>query len=90
MEVVSPQTESLGAVGKEVLQEFTNLIALVDQEYQPNVSNEMQRFDLWASSLGLYHTGHSSLDYRFRDSPPLFQYALGLLNDLLETLSIGK
>ncbi|KAL2796646.1 hypothetical protein BJX66DRAFT_299557 [Aspergillus keveii] len=88
MEVVSPQTESLGAVGKEVLQEFTNLIALVDQEYQPNVSNEMQRFDLWASSLGLYHTGHSSLDYRFRDSPPLFQYALGLLNDLLETLSI--
>ncbi|KAL3486006.1 hypothetical protein BJX62DRAFT_242421 [Aspergillus germanicus] len=88
MEVVSPQTESLGAVGKDVLQEFTNLIALVDQEYQPKVSNEMQRFDLWASSLGLYHTGHSSLDYRFRDSPPLFQYALGLLNDLLETLSI--
>ncbi|KAL3440298.1 hypothetical protein BJX65DRAFT_314913 [Aspergillus insuetus] len=88
MEVVSLQTESLGAVGKDVLQEFTNVIALVDQEYQPKVSNEMQRFDLWASSLGLYHTGHSSLDYRFRDSPPLFQYALGLLNDLLETLSI--
>ncbi|CEL09352.1 hypothetical protein ASPCAL12489 [Aspergillus calidoustus] len=64
------------------------LVKLVDLEYQPKVSNEMQRFDLWASSLGLYHTGHSSLDYRFRDSPPLFQYALGLLNDLLETLSI--
>jgi hypothetical protein len=89
MEEVSTKTESLGAVGKDILQEFTRLVTLVNPEYQAKVSNEMQRFELWASSLGLYHTGHSSLDYRFRDSPPLSQYALGLLIDLVETLSIG-
>ncbi|KAJ0425002.1 hypothetical protein BJY00DRAFT_275711 [Aspergillus carlsbadensis] len=88
MEQVSPQNESLAAVGKEVIRGFAGLVTLVDEEYQPKLSNEMQRLDLWASSLGLYHTGHSSLDYRFRDSPTLFQYTLGLLNDLLETIQI--
>jgi hypothetical protein len=90
MEEIPPQNESLGSAGRDVLQGFRDLVTLVEPEYQPAVSNEMQRFDLWASSLGLYHTGHSSLDYRFRDSPPMFQYALGLLKDLVETLSIGK
>ncbi|KAL3477340.1 hypothetical protein BJX99DRAFT_257591 [Aspergillus californicus] len=55
--------------------------------YEAKLVTESQRFQLWASSLGLYHTGHSSLDYRFRDSPPLFEYAFTLLGDMLGALS---
>ncbi|CBF86722.1 hypothetical protein AN2377.2 [Aspergillus nidulans FGSC A4] len=49
--------------------------------------NEAQRFDIWASNLGVFHDGHSSLDYRFRDSSPLFEYTSNLLYDLSEALS---
>ncbi|KAL3437455.1 hypothetical protein BDV09DRAFT_183343 [Aspergillus tetrazonus] len=49
--------------------------------------NEAQRFDIWASNLGVFHDGHSSLDYRFRDSSPLFEYTFNLLCDLSEALS---
>lgn len=41
-----------------------------------------QRFELWAVNLGLSHEGHSSLDYRFRDAPSLFNLAHKLLRDL--------
>ncbi|KAE8358236.1 hypothetical protein BDV27DRAFT_150625 [Aspergillus caelatus] len=44
--------------------------------------NETQRFELWAKNLGLYHLGHSSLDYRFRDAPSLFEFTVSLLRNL--------
>ncbi|KAE8416102.1 hypothetical protein BDV36DRAFT_297473 [Aspergillus pseudocaelatus] len=59
--------------------------------------NETQRFELWAKNLGLYHLGHSSLDYRFRDAPTLFEFTVGLLRNLeallvqlMNTLSRGQ
>ncbi|KAJ5908062.1 hypothetical protein N7495_000744 [Penicillium taxi] len=47
-----------------------------------NLFNQTQRFELWAKNLGLYHLGHSSLDYRFRDAPSLLEYTMGLLRNL--------
>jgi hypothetical protein len=85
-----PSNQSLSSVGRDIPHGFSRLLTDLDPELQGKALNERQRFDLWASSLGLYHTGHSSLDYRFRDSPPLFRYALGLLKDLKETLAIRK
>ncbi|KAJ0416339.1 hypothetical protein BJY00DRAFT_316990 [Aspergillus carlsbadensis] len=81
---MTTSTQSLSAVGLKVNRHFGS-VAQSDQASA--IRNEHQRFDLWASSLGLYHLGHSSLDYRLRDSPPLFNYARGLLHDLAVALS---
>ncbi|KAJ5367047.1 hypothetical protein N7541_000988 [Penicillium brevicompactum] len=67
---------------------ITNDLALVqrlvkdDLGHRSAVTNELQRFELWATNLGLLHTGRSSLDYRLRDSKLVFDYALFLLLDL--------
>lgn len=50
------------------------------------ISNELQRFELWATNLGLHHNGHSSLDYRLRDSVLVFGYTINLLRDLEQAL----
>ena len=52
--------------------------------------NESQRFELWATNLGLYHQGHSSLDYRFRDAASLYSFAYKLLQDLEKCIAIGR
>jgi hypothetical protein len=60
---------------------FTNLIngeALED---------EIGRFRVWSGNLGALQKGHSSLDYRLRDSPLLSSNALKLLKELEENIS---
>jgi hypothetical protein len=70
-------------------QKVSNLFVLAERsvargnrEDNSKLVNQTQRFELWAKNLGLYHLGHSSLDYRFRDAPSLFQYTVGLLRNL--------
>jgi hypothetical protein len=81
--------DSLVTTGKKVNNLVTALDGLsdVNNDDKNRLTNELQRFQLWAVNLGLYHGGHSSLDYRFRDSPPLFKYAYKLLRDLEAELS---
>ena len=50
--------------------------------------HESDRFRLWSDNLGLYHEGHSSLDYRLREAGALLEFVRKLLVDfkkLLET-----
>ncbi|QKX57876.1 uncharacterized protein TRUGW13939_04996 [Talaromyces rugulosus] len=70
--------KSLASMAQTVSDRF----ALVAREDNSKLVGQTQRFELWATSLGLYHLGHSSLDYRFRDAPSLFEYTVGLLRDL--------
>lgn len=60
---------------------FSNLI---DSEA---LEDEFGRFRVWAGNLGALQKGHSSLDYRLRDSPLLSNNALKLLKELEENLS---
>ncbi|KAL4909595.1 hypothetical protein BDW74DRAFT_174795 [Aspergillus multicolor] len=83
---VLQQPLSLAAIGKAISIQFSNALTWPDSNWQRPLLIEMQRFELWASNLGLYHSGHSALDYRFRDSPALSQYASRLLITLEETL----
>jgi hypothetical protein len=73
-------------------QRFVTLQRVPTRENSDKASilNESQRFELWAVNLGLYHSGHSSLDYRFRDASRLFEHTLGLLRDLERTLPQRK
>ncbi|KAL4882098.1 hypothetical protein BJY04DRAFT_188020 [Aspergillus karnatakaensis] len=82
MEVASQEDRALVTIGRAVAARFFTLSEQIDGTYRRAFVNEQQRYEIWASTLGLYHTGHSSLDYRFRDSPPLFEYTFTLLEDV--------
>ena len=84
---------TLVSIGRRVSLAFTNLgDCLRDSLDTLNdaIENESQRFQLWAMNLGLYHSGHSSLGYKFRDAPLLYDFARKSLRDLEEYLHIGK
>ena len=77
--------ESLASIAQTVSNRFVlaaRSVARGSSEDNFQLVNQTQRFELWAKSLGLYHLGHSSLDYRFRDAPSLFEYTTRLLRNL--------
>ena len=85
--------DSLTTVGRRVNQAFTKFEGYLDSSLgllHEESDNESQRFQLWAVNLGLYQSGHSSLDYRFRDAPSLYEFARKLLLDLERYLGIGQ
>lgn len=85
--------ESLAFMAQKVSNRFIlaeRLVARGNREDHSKLVNETQRFELWARNLGLYHLGHSSLDYRFRDAPSLFEYTVGLLRNLEGLLAQRK
>lgn len=50
------------------------------------LEDEMGRFRVWSGNLGALQKGHSSLDYRLRDSPLLSSNALKFLKELEDNL----
>lgn len=57
---------------------------LVDYE---GLQDEIGRFRVWSGNLGALQKGHSSLDYRLRDSPLLSSNALKFLQDLDDNIN---
>lgn len=51
------------------------------------LEDEFGRFRVWSGNLGALQKGHSSLDYRLRDSPLLSDNALKFLKELEENLN---
>lgn len=83
--------ETLAAVGHRIRNAFAALQAddrslQHGDASQASIMNESQRFGLWAKNLGLYQDGHSSLDYRFRDAPTVYDYTIQLMGRLEESL----
>ncbi len=82
---------ALATIGRRIHQTFKVLEDRITRDpCDISLENESQRFELWAVHLGLYHLGHSSLDYRFRDAPSVFSFAYKLLRDLEKYLHISK
>ena len=74
----------LSALGHPIHKRFVAL-----EQYE-RITTQAQRYELWAENLGLYHLGHSSLNYRFRDAPSICKLTSRLLSHLTETLSTGR
>jgi hypothetical protein len=51
------------------------------------LEDEIGRFRVWSGNLGALQKGHSSLDYRLRDSPLLSGNALKLLEELADNVN---
>ena len=86
--------ESLATHGQNALEKFrAAYITLENNEStipgQPDpamLRQEMQRFQLWATNLGLYRHDHGSLDYRLRDNEVVKSFTRELLINLDESL----
>lgn len=57
-----------------------------EQLDQESLDDEFGRFRVWSGNLGALQKGHSSLDYRLRDSPLLSGNALKFLEELKHNL----
>lgn len=58
-----------------------------EQLDQDSLEDEFGRFRVWSGNLGALQKGHSSLDYRLRDSPLLSGNALKFLEELTNNLN---
>lgn len=83
----------LQSLGRSILDTFNRLAKGTwnsnedgDLLSERRVNAENERFRLWASSLGLYATGHASLDYRIRDAQVVRDSLADLMTELKEHL----
>lgn len=80
------------AANVRAFQNLSNALASVDAKWAESIDreafeDEVGRFRVWSGNLGALQKGHSSLDYRLRDSPLLSSNALKFLNELEENLN---
>lgn len=70
--------------------EACSLVDKLSGEELESVRYEIERFDMWAESVGLFYGDKASLDYRLRGSKPLTDFILSLLGDLHGALKLRK
>ena len=93
---VAASTQCLADVGINISAMFEQSKHIDDRQLQletgsnTTLEHEAERFELWAVNLGLYHYGHSSLDYRLRDVEFLQEVLNSLLGDLQTSLRQSK
>ncbi|KAI0105595.1 hypothetical protein F4776DRAFT_668561 [Hypoxylon sp. NC0597] len=76
-------------IGTKVFTAFEELLSLDGAEQFPwrrHLTDEEQRFRLWAHSIGLHQKGHASLDYRVRDAIIIKKRLAQVLSKLQEHL----
>lgn len=52
--------------------------------------DQMARFNLWVTNLGIFALGHASVEYRLRDYPEIYNLVLQLLEALHANLLYCK
>jgi len=80
------------AANVRAFQNLTNALSITQGKWAASIDgealeDEIGRFRVWAGNLGALQKGHSSLDYRLRDSPVLSNNALKLLHELEHNLN---
>jgi hypothetical protein len=94
---MTPQRTALSGIGLDIvrlLKEFNAIDKQVgDEKYvewpRALFSAESDRFELWALNLGLFVSGHGSLDYRVREASSLRAALLKFMTDLKDSLAEG-
>ena len=76
---------------------FTNLNSNFSQDITPDeaillplLEDQYGRFNIWARNVGVFASGHASLDYRLREDPQPRVLARELLEGLQDQLQRGK
>lgn len=89
--------DALADAGSRVADEFEKVKAVDWRKYPkdfhtlaPKLSSEADRFLLWAVNLGLFVSGHASLDYRVRDAENIRSAIQRLIFSLEDALTEGS
>ncbi|KAJ6257578.1 hypothetical protein Dda_7363 [Drechslerella dactyloides] len=95
-----PERTALSAIGTETKRLFQAITEVadenpeLDESLKTQLAAEADRFGLWAVNLGLFVSGHGSLDYRVREADnvksTLYRFMISLnesLHDVLEYCS---
>lgn len=86
MELLQQELQSLGRTVADSFKRLVESPWTDDQDTalpsRRRIADEEERFRLWARTLGLFQTGHASLDYRVRDA----SFIKASLTDILTEL----
>lgn len=96
LELVEMESEpTIQAKAKDVVDSFRLLLEIKPAISSPpkasatDVDDQLARFNIWASNIGVFASGHASLDYRLRDSPEAKSLMIQLLEGLQRFLMRG-
>ncbi|CAG9992211.1 unnamed protein product [Clonostachys byssicola] len=82
--------DSIADTADRARQLFLCCREITEEEPRKLASNQLARFNLWASNIGVFAARHASLDYRLRTDPPVKAAIEGnidiLCKHLLKTL----
>lgn len=85
---------TIAARAKAAADAFRLLVDIDPNDQQEPVSTDVDeqlaRFNIWASNIGVFAHGHASLDYRLRDSPEAKTLMIQLLEGLQWFLKRGS
>lgn len=76
-------------IANEARQLLLCCIGIKDEKVQNVAHIQLERFDLWASNIGVFARGPASLDYRLRASPTAKAAVEVELEGLCERLLTG-
>ncbi|KAF8424838.1 hypothetical protein EV426DRAFT_597392, partial [Tirmania nivea] len=86
------KSQSIASHYTRCIGSFAHLFNLVEassppqNNFSPNVAEELGRFRVWAGNTGAHRTGRISLDYRLREASHIHAQVTKLLTDLLTDL----
>lgn len=84
--------ETIREISRQCLSLFTKKIengaVLEEQDASPqgNLIDELGRFRLWASNIGVFAQVHASLDFRLRELPDVIELFLTQLHNIRDRL----
>jgi hypothetical protein len=89
MATKGPSLADLGAQCLKFMSDLLSKVATVPSFpiVLSDLEIQIQRFQLWANNLNLFHEAHGSLDYRLRDAPSIQSLVQKLLQELLQCLN---
>lgn len=78
---------------KAVREFFRVLLDIDPDSLKPEATeleDQLARFRIWANNIGVFASGHASVDYRLRDSPEAKSLMIQLLEGLKRFLGRGN
>lgn len=93
--------ESLARLGFDIVKHFQQIDNIENPTQTPintarhewpkaQFAAEFDRFELWAVNLGVFVSGHGSLDYRIRDADSIRDTLHRFMEDLNTSLQEGE
>jgi hypothetical protein len=90
MATTQPQTTVAGCAAKvlDLFQRCLDLSVSLHPSKFALVEDQLARFSLWASRIGVFARGRASMDHRLREAPDVHDAATGLLDILSDSIRI--